>query len=147
MSDAIQAEGLVKRFGETVALAGVDLSARTGTVLAVLGPNGAGKTTAVRILATLLQPDQGRATVAGYDVVRHAHQVRQLIALTGQYAAVDETLTGVENLCTSAHPLPGTGPATPPLTPHAPAIPLVSGRWSACQAATPKGRRDGCQRN
>jgi oleandomycin transport system ATP-binding protein len=76
MSDAIQAEGLVKRFGETVALAGVDLSARTGTVLAVLGPNGAGKTTAVRILATLLQPDQGRATVAGYDVVRHAHQVR-----------------------------------------------------------------------
>jgi oleandomycin transport system ATP-binding protein len=98
MSDAIQAEGLVKRFGETVALAGVDLSARTGTVLAVLGPNGAGKTTAVRILATLLQPDEGRATVAGYDVVRQAHQVRQLIALTGQYAAVDETLTGVENL-------------------------------------------------
>jgi oleandomycin transport system ATP-binding protein len=98
MSDAIQAEGLVKRFGETVALAGVDLSARTGTVLAVLGPNGAGKTTAVRILATLLQPDQGRATVAGFDVVRQAHQVRRLIALTGQYAAVDETLTGVENL-------------------------------------------------
>jgi oleandomycin transport system ATP-binding protein len=98
MSDAIQAEGLVKRFGETVALAGVDLSARTGTVLAVLGPNGAGKTTAVRILATLLQPDEGRATVAGFDVVRQAHQVRRLIALTGQYAAVDETLTGVENL-------------------------------------------------
>jgi oleandomycin transport system ATP-binding protein len=98
MSDAIQAEGLVKRFGGTVALAGVDLSARTGTVLAVLGPNGAGKTTAVRILATLLQPDEGRATVASYDVVRQAHQVRQLIALTGQYAAVDETLTGVENL-------------------------------------------------
>jgi oleandomycin transport system ATP-binding protein len=98
MSDAIHAEGLVKRFGDTVALAGVDLSARTGTVLAVLGPNGAGKTTAVRILATLLQPDEGRATVAGYDVVSQAHQVRQLIALTGQYAAVDETLTGVENL-------------------------------------------------
>src|SRR6266487_5676300 len=98
MSDAIQAEGLVKRFGGTVALAGVDLSARTGTVLAVLGPNGAGKTTAVRILATLLQPDQGRVTVAGYDLVRQAHQVRQLIALTEQYAAVDETLTGVENL-------------------------------------------------
>jgi oleandomycin transport system ATP-binding protein len=98
MSDAIQAEGLVKRFGETTALAGVDLAARTGTVLAVLGPNGAGKTTAVRILATLLRPDQGRATVAGYDVVTQAHQVRQLIALTGQYAAVDESLTGVENL-------------------------------------------------
>jgi oleandomycin transport system ATP-binding protein len=98
MSDAIQAEGLVKRFGETTALAGVDLAARTGTVLAVLGPNGAGKTTAVRILATLLRPDQGHAKVAGYDVVTQAHQVRQMIALTGQYAAVDESLTGVENL-------------------------------------------------
>jgi len=98
MSYAIQAQGLVKRFGETTALAGVDLAARTGTVLAVLGPNGAGKITAVRILATLLRPDQGRATVAGYDIVTQAHQVRQLIALTGQYAAVDESLTGVENL-------------------------------------------------
>src|SRR5262245_21800353 len=98
MSYAIQAEGLVKRFGGTVALAGADLAARTGTVLAVLGPNGAGKTTAVRILATLLRPDEGHATVAGHDVVTQAHQVRQLIALTGQYAAVDESLTGVENL-------------------------------------------------
>ena len=98
MSYAIQAEGLVKHFGETRALAGVDLAARTGTVLAALGPNGAGKTTAVRILATLLRPDQGHATVAGYDVIAQAHQVRQMIALTGQYAAVDETLTGVENL-------------------------------------------------
>jgi oleandomycin transport system ATP-binding protein len=98
MSYAIQAEGLVKRFGETAALAGTDLAARAGTVLGVLGPNGAGKTTAVRILATLLRPDEGHATVGGYDVVTEAHQVRQLIALTGQYAAVDETLTGVENL-------------------------------------------------
>jgi oleandomycin transport system ATP-binding protein len=98
MSYAIQAEGLVKRFGGTTALAGADLEARTGKVLAVLGPNGAGKTTAVRILATLLAPDAGRATVGGYDVVTQAHQVRQIIALTGQYAAVDETLTGVENL-------------------------------------------------
>jgi oleandomycin transport system ATP-binding protein len=98
MGDAIQAEGLVKRFGETTALAGADLEARTGTVLAMLGPNGAGKTTAVRILATLLQPDAGHASVGGYDVVRQAHQVRQVIALTGQYAAVDESLTGVENL-------------------------------------------------
>ncbi|HEY2957873.1 MAG TPA: ATP-binding cassette domain-containing protein [Actinomycetota bacterium] len=98
MGYAIQAEGLVKRFGETTALAGADLEARTGTVLAVLGPNGAGKTTAVRILATLLRPDGGRAAVLGHDVVAHAHQVRQLIALTGQYAAVDENLTGVENL-------------------------------------------------
>jgi oleandomycin transport system ATP-binding protein len=98
MTFAIQAEGLVKRFGETTALAGADLAAPTGSVLAVLGPNGAGKTTAVRILATLLPPDEGHATVGGYDVVTQAHQVRQRIALTGQYAAVDENLTGVENL-------------------------------------------------
>ncbi|MCO6011131.1 ATP-binding cassette domain-containing protein [Actinoallomurus purpureus] len=98
MTYAIQAEGLVKRFGETVALNGVSLTARPGTVLGVLGPNGAGKTTAVRILATLLRPDGGRATVDGHDVVRDAHQVRQLIGLTGQYASVDEMLTGTENL-------------------------------------------------
>ncbi len=98
MSYAIVAEGLVKRFGETTALAGADLAARAGTVLGVLGPNGAGKTTAVRILATLTTPDSGRASVGGYDVVAQAHQVRQLIALTGQYAAVDEGLTGFENL-------------------------------------------------
>ena len=98
MSYAIQAEDLVKRFGGTTALAGVDLEARPGEVLAVLGPNGAGKTTAFRILATLLEPDEGRAAVGGYDVVRQAHQVRQIIALTGQYAAVDESLTGTENL-------------------------------------------------
>jgi oleandomycin transport system ATP-binding protein len=98
MTHAIWAEGLVKRFGETTALAGVDLAVRTGTVLGLLGPNGAGKTTAVRVLATLLRPDAGHATIAGYDVVRDAHRVRQLIGLTGQYASVDETLTGVENL-------------------------------------------------
>ncbi|MEV0407268.1 ATP-binding cassette domain-containing protein [Actinoallomurus sp. NPDC050550] len=98
MTYAIQAEGLVKRFGETVALNGVDLTARAGTVLGVLGPNGAGKTTAVRILATLLRPDEGRALIDGHDVVREAHQVRQLIGLTGQYASVDEMLTGTENL-------------------------------------------------
>lgn len=98
MTHAIWAEGLVKRFGETTALDGVDFAVRRGTVLGLLGPNGAGKTTAVRILATLLVPDAGRATVHGYDVVRNAHQVRQLIALTGQYASVDEKLTGSENL-------------------------------------------------
>jgi oleandomycin transport system ATP-binding protein len=98
MTHAIWAEGLVKRFGKTTALAGVDLAARTGSVLGLLGPNGAGKTTAVRVLATLLRPDAGHATVAGYDVVREAHRVRQLIGLTGQYASVDENLTGVENL-------------------------------------------------
>jgi oleandomycin transport system ATP-binding protein len=98
MSHAIYAEGLVKRYGDTTALAGVDLAVRTGTVLGLLGPNGAGKTTAVRVLATLLPPDEGRATVGGYDVVRQAHQVRQLIGMTGQYASVDETLTGAENL-------------------------------------------------
>jgi oleandomycin transport system ATP-binding protein len=98
MTYAIQAEGLVKRFGETRALAGVDLAARTGTVLGVLGPNGAGKTTAVRVLATLIRPDEGTALVGGYDVVHDAHRVRQLIGLTGQYAGVDEMLTGTENL-------------------------------------------------
>jgi oleandomycin transport system ATP-binding protein len=98
VAHAILAEGLVKRFGETTALDGVDLAVRSGTVLGLLGPNGAGKTTAVRILATLLAPDAGHACVGGYDVVRDAHRVRQLIGLTGQYAAVDEALTGTENL-------------------------------------------------
>ncbi|GLW96563.1 ATP-binding cassette domain-containing protein [Microtetraspora sp. NBRC 16547] len=98
MTYAIQAEGLAKRYGETRALDGVDLEVPRGRLLGVLGPNGAGKTTAVRVLATLLRPDAGRAEVAGFDVVRQAHQVRSLIGLTGQYAAVDETLTGVENL-------------------------------------------------
>jgi oleandomycin transport system ATP-binding protein len=95
---AIETHGLVKRFAKTTALAGVDLTARTGSVLGLLGPNGAGKTTAVRILATLLRPDGGSATVSGYDVVRDAHQVRQLIGLTGQYASVDEGLSGTNNL-------------------------------------------------
>ena len=98
MTYAIEAEGLRKRFGTTQALDGVSLAAREGTVLGVLGPNGAGKTTAVRILATLLQPDTGRATVAGLDVIQQAQRVRQLIGLTGQYASVDEDLTGTQNL-------------------------------------------------
>jgi oleandomycin transport system ATP-binding protein len=98
MRYAIQARGLVKRYGETRALDGVDLEVPQGRLLGVLGPNGAGKTTAVRILATLLRPDGGRAEVGGFDVVRQGHQARSLIGLTGQYAAVDETLTGTENL-------------------------------------------------
>jgi oleandomycin transport system ATP-binding protein len=98
MEHVIRAEGLKKRFGETQALAGVDILARRGTVLGVLGPNGAGKTTAVRTLATLIKPDEGRAEVCGYDVVKDAARVRRLISLTGQYASVDEELTGVENL-------------------------------------------------
>src|SRR5215470_17813712 len=101
MTYSILAEGLVKRFGVqggTVALDGIDLAVRTGSVFGLLGPNGAGKTTAVRILATLLRPDGGHATVCGHDVVTCAHQVRQLTGLTGQYASVDETLTGRENL-------------------------------------------------
>ncbi|HTJ33326.1 MAG TPA: ATP-binding cassette domain-containing protein [Dactylosporangium sp.] len=98
MSFAFQATGLVKRFGKTTALAGVDLAAEPGTVLGVLGPNGAGKTTAVRILATLLRPDEGRAIVGGYDVVRQAAAVRRISGLTGQFASVDEDLTGTENL-------------------------------------------------
>src|SRR3954469_1240756 len=95
---AFQAEGLVKRFGKTTALARIDLAAEEGTVLGVLGPNGAGKTTAVRILATLLRPDEWRATVRGLDVVKDAAKVRRLIGLTGQYASVDEDLTGLQNL-------------------------------------------------
>ncbi|MGH3240099.1 MAG: ATP-binding cassette domain-containing protein [Spirillospora sp.] len=98
MDDVIRAEGLRKRFGDTKALDGVDISARRGTVLGVLGPNGAGKTTAVRVLATLLKPDAGRAEVGGYDVVKDAVRVRAMIGLTGQYASVDEELTGTENL-------------------------------------------------
>jgi len=95
---AIRADGLVKHFGRTVALDGVDLGAEQGRVLGVLGPNGAGKTTAVRILATLLVPDRGLAEVAGFDVLRQPQEVRSVIGLTGQYAAVDENLTGFENL-------------------------------------------------
>ncbi len=96
--NAFEAEGLVKRFGKTTALDGIDLAARQGSVLGVLGPNGAGKTTAVRILATLLRADAGRASVAGLDVARRPAQVRRRIGLTGQYASVDEDLTGRENL-------------------------------------------------
>jgi ABC-2 type transport system ATP-binding protein len=98
MTNAVVVEGLVKRFGENTALGGVDLTVSEGTVLGLLGPNGAGKTTVVRILSTLLLPDAGRAEVAGLDVVRQADQVRATIGLTGQYAAVDEYLTGRENL-------------------------------------------------
>ena len=98
MTYAIQAEGLTKRFGETMALDGVDLAVPTGTVLGLLGPNGAGKTTTVRILATLLRPDAGRAVVAGHDLATDPTAVRRAIGLTGQYAAVDELLTGRENL-------------------------------------------------
>ena len=95
---AILAEGLEKTFAKTRALRGLDLAAEEGTVLAVLGPNGAGKTTAVRILATLLRPDAGHAEVAGFDVARQARDVRARIGLAGQYAALDEYLTGKENL-------------------------------------------------
>jgi oleandomycin transport system ATP-binding protein len=98
MRYAVEAEGLVKRFGATVALDGIDLAVREGSVLGVLGPNGAGKTTAVRILATLLAPDAGSARVLGHDVLREGVKVRRQIGLTGQYASVDEDLTGTENL-------------------------------------------------
>jgi ABC-2 type transport system ATP-binding protein len=95
---AVRAEALVKTFGSTRALDGIDLEIPTGTVLGLLGPNGAGKTTAVRILTTLLRPDSGRAWVAGHDVMAEPHKVRKSIGLSGQYAAVDENLTGFENL-------------------------------------------------
>jgi daunorubicin resistance ABC transporter ATP-binding subunit len=94
----VTVEGVVKRFGKTEALGGVDLELEQGMVLGLLGPNGAGKTTLVRVLATLLVPDEGRATVLGRDTVRDATAVRELIGLAGQFAAVDEILTGRENL-------------------------------------------------
>ncbi|NIZ92333.1 ATP-binding cassette domain-containing protein [Kineococcus rubinsiae] len=98
MADAVVARGLVKRYGDVTAVAGVDLEVPEGTVLALLGPNGAGKTTTVRMLTTLLVPDGGTATVAGVDVVADPREVRRRIGLSGQYAAVDENLTGFENL-------------------------------------------------
>ena len=98
MDLAIEAIGLSKRLKTTQALDGVDLAVAAGTVLGVLGPNGAGKTTAVRIIATLLRADSGSAHVGGLDVVKDAQRVRQMIGLTGQYASVDEDLTGTQNL-------------------------------------------------
>jgi ABC-2 type transport system ATP-binding protein len=94
----IEVEGVTKHFGTTRALAGVDLTVESGRVLGLLGPNGAGKTTLVRVLTTLLRPDAGRARVAGFDVVTDAQAVRAIIGLAGQYASVDEILTGQENL-------------------------------------------------
>src|SRR5438874_7003377 len=95
---AILVEGLTKRFGDVTALGGIDFDVPAGTVFGLLGPNGAGKTTAVRVLSTVIGPDGGRAEVLGYDVVREAETVRQLIGLAGQFAAVDPNLTGRENL-------------------------------------------------
>jgi ABC-2 type transport system ATP-binding protein len=95
---AIEASGLVKHFGETKAVDGVDLAVRTGAVYGILGPNGAGKTTAIRMLATLLRPDAGEARVLGHDIVNDSDAVRSVVSLTGQLASVDEDLTGRENL-------------------------------------------------
>ncbi|HEX6434230.1 MAG TPA: ATP-binding cassette domain-containing protein [Gemmatimonadales bacterium] len=98
MAYAIETSELIKTFGDTRALDGVDLQIRKGSVYGLLGPNGAGKTTTIRVLATLLKPDSGTATVLGLDVVRDARRVREKVSLTGQYASVDEDLTGTENL-------------------------------------------------
>ena len=94
----IEAEGLVKRYGATVALAGVDLSVPAGAILGVLGPNGAGKTTAIRILTTLSHPDEGRASVAGFDVTAQPAEVRRRIGVAAQATTLDELLTGRQNL-------------------------------------------------
>ncbi|GAA3686090.1 daunorubicin resistance protein DrrA family ABC transporter ATP-binding protein [Lentzea roselyniae] len=98
MTDAIVAEGLVKRYGSVVALNGLDLTVPEGTIMGLLGPNGAGKTTAVRVFTTLLEADEGSARVAGLDVRKQADELRRSIGLSGQYAAVDDNLTGFENL-------------------------------------------------
>jgi ABC-2 type transport system ATP-binding protein len=95
---AVEVEGLVKSFGDTRAVDGIDLVVRAGTVYGVLGPNGAGKTTLLKVLATLLRPDAGSARVLGYDVVRDAADVRARLSMTGQFASVDDELTGRENL-------------------------------------------------
>src|ERR687898_3534877 len=95
---AIEASGLVKTFGDTRAVDGVDLAVPRGSVYGVLGPNGAGKTTTIRMLATLLRPDEGEARVLGHDIVDDADAVRSVVSLTGQLASVDEDLTGQENL-------------------------------------------------
>jgi ABC-2 type transport system ATP-binding protein len=95
---AVDAEGRVKVFGDNRAVDGVNLCVPAGTIYGVLGPNGAGKTTTIRMLATLLRPDNGTARIFGRDVVKEAHAVRQLIGVTGQYASVDESLSGIENL-------------------------------------------------
>src|SRR2546430_10289469 len=119
MTYSIIADGLVKRFGQTRALNGIDLAVRTGTVFGLLGPNGAGKTTTVRILATLVRPDGGHATVGGYDVVRQGHRVRRLIGLTRQYPAVYGNPTRAQKL-PPIRRLPGPTP-TPPQH-HAPGL-------------------------
>jgi ABC-2 type transport system ATP-binding protein len=98
MAPIIEARGLTKRFGKTQALDGLDLTAQAGQVVALLGPNGAGKTTFIRMVATLLQPDQGELRVGGYDVHRQAAEVRRIIGLAGQFAAIEPTMTGRENL-------------------------------------------------
>jgi len=98
MTNSVVAEGLTKRFGDTIAVDAIDFVVASGTVVGLLGPNGAGKTTAIRMFTTLLRPDGGRALVAGFDVVTQAHEVRSAISLTGQYTAVDDDLTGLENL-------------------------------------------------
>src|SRR5262245_24701784 len=97
-TNAVETSELTKAFGPTRALAGVDLRIRRGSVYGLLGPNGAGKTTTIRVLATLLKPDAGTATVLGHDVLRDASAVREKVSLTGQYASVDDELTGHENL-------------------------------------------------
>src|SRR3990170_4825439 len=116
MANAIEASGLVKKYGKVTALAGLDLAAAEGTILGVLGPNGAGKTTAVSILTTLIEPDAGEATIAGIDLRKDPHGVRSRIGLSGQAVAVDEQLTGFENLDMSRRlDLAGALMAEPPV--------------------------------
>ena len=130
---AIAAHGLVKRFGPVVALDGIDLAVQAGSVLGLLGPNGAGKT-AVRILATILEPDADRASVLGFEFVRNAEQLRAVIGLAGQHAAVDENLTGRENL--------RDRPADP-ISRGRPSRPAPGSYWAASACRRPPAGRCG----
>ena len=118
MSDlAIETEGLTKIYGDLRAVDGIDLAIERGGVHGFLGPNGAGKTTAIRMLATLIRPDAGRGSVLGHDIVKEADEVRSLVGLTGQFASVDEDLTGSENLRLIARLYGYRGEASPPARP------------------------------
>jgi ABC-type multidrug transport system ATPase subunit len=132
---AVKAQGLVKRFGSTEALAGLNLRVQAGTVFGLLGPNGAGKTTCIRVLSTLLRPDAGRATVAGHDVLADPAAVRRAVGLAGQYASLDDLLTGRQNLVLLARLLGWRGNARMRCWSGSTSPAPLSGRWRPTRGA------------